>query len=52
MEEDTPFTEIESIGKRITIGDVVLEVNERCKRCSMINIDPLEFEKAPICICR
>ncbi|ANE45625.1 hypothetical protein SY83_04150 [Paenibacillus swuensis] len=47
LDEDTPYAELEWIGKQIHIGDTVLQVNKRCKRCVLITIDPDSLEKDP-----
>jgi uncharacterized protein YcbX len=38
--EDTPFIETTWLGKKLQIGDVVLQVNVECERCTMITLDP------------
>lgn len=39
-ESDEPFVEETWLGKRLVIGNVEVEVNGLCERCSIINIDP------------
>jgi uncharacterized protein YcbX len=38
--EDTPFIEAEWVGRKLQIGDAVLQVNVECERCTMITLDP------------
>ncbi len=45
--DDQPFSEISWIGKRMTIGEVELEIQEQCERCSMVTIDPTTYAKSP-----
>ncbi|MFD2614293.1 MOSC domain-containing protein [Paenibacillus gansuensis] len=47
LDEDKPLAELDWIGKRVQIGDTVLQVNKRCMRCVMITIDPDNLEKDP-----
>ncbi|MNZ64362.1 MOSC domain protein [compost metagenome] len=42
---DQEDREEEWIGKRLKIGNVELQVNEACERCSMITIDPEQIDK-------
>ncbi|MEJ8547925.1 MOSC domain-containing protein [Brevibacillus borstelensis] len=41
--EAVPFAEEDWIGRRIQMGEVVVEVYKKCKRCSMVNIDPGDY---------
>ncbi|WP_162463392.1 MOSC domain-containing protein [Paenibacillus psychroresistens] len=38
--EDTPFIEAEWVGRKLRIGDVELQINVECERCSMVTLDP------------
>ncbi|MEJ8548827.1 MOSC domain-containing protein [Brevibacillus borstelensis] len=42
-----PFAEEDWIGRRIQMGEVVVEVFKKCKRCSMVNIDPENYSVDP-----
>lgn len=46
-EEDRPFVEWEWIGKKLAIGEAVLEIVQDCRRCSMITVDPETGEADP-----
>ncbi|KKX57089.1 MOSC domain-containing protein [Brevibacillus borstelensis] len=45
--DGVPFAEEDWIGRRIQIGEVVVEVYKKCKRCSMVNIDPGDYSIDP-----
>lgn len=46
--DDVPFTEEMLIGQKLKIGNnVVLQVNEYCKRCMIITVNPKTGEKQP-----
>lgn len=47
LEEDEPFAEERWIGKQLTIGDVVLQVNRTCDRCMYVNVDPDTLKQNP-----
>ncbi|TVX91701.1 MOSC domain-containing protein [Paenibacillus agilis] len=38
-------SEIEWIGKRLTVGDVELQVDEECSRCAITTLDPVTLER-------
>jgi uncharacterized protein YcbX len=37
---DEPFQEFQWLGKTLTIGETELRVDQKCERCTMINVDP------------
>lgn len=45
LQDDEPFTELSWIGKRFSVGDVLLEIVEPCERCMMITLDPDSLER-------
>jgi len=47
LHEDYPFAEADWIGKRLTVGDVELQIEKACERCVIITIDPNTQEKDP-----
>ncbi len=47
LAEDAPFAEDRWIGKRLRIGDVVIDVKRHCERCPIITIDPDDLNKTP-----
>jgi uncharacterized protein YcbX len=38
--EDTPFIEAQWVGRKLQIGDAVLQFNVECERCTMVTLDP------------
>lgn len=38
--EDSPFEEVQWLGKTVQIGNVEIEVYQQCQRCLMIGVDP------------
>jgi uncharacterized protein YcbX len=45
LAEDTPYIEAEWVGRRLQIGEVVLQINVECERCKMVTLDPDLIEK-------
>jgi uncharacterized protein YcbX len=45
LAEDTPFIETEWVGKRLQIGDAVIQLNVECERCTVVTLDPDDIEK-------
>jgi uncharacterized protein len=43
--EETPFIETEWVGRKLRIGDTVLQVNVECERCTMVTLDPDQIVK-------
>lgn len=47
LDQSRPFAENMWIGKRIQVGNVLLEVTKKCVRCRMITVDPHDFTVDP-----
>ncbi|MBE9915409.1 MOSC domain-containing protein [Paenibacillus donghaensis] len=43
-----PFEEFDWVGKTLKIGDVILEIYKKCRRCSMVNVDPEDNAANPV----
>lgn len=48
LAESRPFDEHRWIGSRITVAGIELEVYKKCKRCSMVNVDPRHNDSNPL----
>lgn len=47
LHEEKPFEEERWLGRRLQVGQVVLQVTQRCRRCVMTIVDPKTYERAP-----
>jgi uncharacterized protein len=47
LDEEVFMEDAALIGRRLVIGDAVLDVTEACERCTMITIDPDTLERDP-----
>ncbi len=47
LHEEKPFEEDLWLGRRLQVGQVVLQVTQRCRRCVMTTVDPETHERTP-----
>lgn len=41
LDAETPFEEVNWLGKSLQIGDIKIEIYKQCQRCIMIGVDPV-----------